>query len=112
MAPPQLQHARRTADSHTLYRSVNERLRELNETFRALIPRGTWVCECFRADCAQAIELTIAEFERLRAHPGRFVVAADPAHVDLRAERVVGEHDGYWTVEIGEDAGRNAHAAD
>lgn len=73
--------------------------REINEA----IERGQWPgdvadqvsfrCECARLGCTQIIELTLAEYERVRAHPRRFVVAV--GHEQLEIESVVdrlGDH--------------------
>jgi hypothetical protein len=57
-------------------------LREVNEA----IERGQWRgeeeqpvgfrCECARLGCDQVIELSVGEYEQVRAHPRRFVLVA------------------------------------
>ncbi len=89
---------------------ANESLfREANEG----IERGLWPgeedqrvpfrCECARLECGEAVRLTAAEYERVRAHPRRFVVI--PGHEVPDAESVVERHTGYLLVEkVGEAA--------
>jgi hypothetical protein len=89
---------------------ANESLfRETNEG----IERGLWPaeddqrvpfrCECARADCAEPVRLTPAEYERARAHPRRFFLVA--GHEVARAEFVVERHSDYLLVEkVGEAA--------
>jgi hypothetical protein len=88
----------RAARNQSLYREVNERIRDLNERFdAALSAGGTWVCECADTECHEPIELTLGEYEELRSHPDRFAVV--PGHVEEGVERLVAAHEGYVTVE-------------
>jgi hypothetical protein len=91
--------------------AANEaRFREVNEG----IARGRWPgeedvpagfrCECARLGCTELIELTLREYERVRAHPRRFILLA--AHDVPEAERIVETRPGYVVVEkVGEAAG-------
>jgi hypothetical protein len=36
----------RAADNQSLFRSINERVKELNDGFSFGAPLGEWVCEC------------------------------------------------------------------
>jgi hypothetical protein len=56
-----------------LFRTVNERIAVLAPGLGDT-PR-LFVCECDRYDCADAVELTLAEFSTLRDLAARFVVA-------------------------------------
>jgi hypothetical protein len=67
---------------------------------------ASWVCECVRRHCLERLELTIAEYEQVRRHPLRFVVAPDEEHVDASAEHVVLTTDRYWVVEKRGDEAR------
>lgn len=89
--------ALRAARNQILLREVNERIKALNEAFDLLTPTGTWVCECADLSCIEQIELTLAEYEAIRAHGARFPVA--PGHEVLEVERVVERHDRYYVVE-------------
>jgi hypothetical protein len=85
---------------HSLFRDVNERIRDLNEDFGALLPTAEWYCECADPDCAGRIEMTLAEYDAIRSHPYRFPVI--PGHEVIAAERVlrvVARHSNYLVVE-------------
>lgn len=57
-----------------LFRQVNERLRELGESFSVVAERADFVCECADERCADPIHLTLGEYERVRSDPRWFVV--------------------------------------
>jgi hypothetical protein len=95
----------------------NEALfREINEG----IERGQWPgeedapvgfrCECARLGCNELIELTIREYERVRANPRRFLLA--PGHELPDGEKVVDAGLGYVVVEKRDQAGAAAEATD
>jgi hypothetical protein len=92
-------HERHAADSQSLYRSVNERIEELNEGWAVDTPYGSWTCECARTDCLERVEMTTPEYQALRQHPARFVVAASDEHVLPEVEQVIERTDRYWIVE-------------
>lgn len=87
---------RRAAANEATIRDVNEG-----------IERGQWPgeedspvgfrCECARLGCNQLIELTVREYELIRANPRRFVVV--PGHEYPGVETVVGARPGYVIVE-------------
>ncbi len=84
------------ARAQSLFREVNERVRELVET-----DPSEFLCECIRRECVETIEMTLAEYERIRLVPTHFIVI--PGHIDADIERVVGTTDAYQVVEkIGE----------
>jgi hypothetical protein len=97
--------------------AVNEaRLREVNEA----IERGQWPgeerervgfrCECARLGCNQVIELTIAEYEGVRAHPRRFVLVR--GHEVSAEDTLVDSGTGWVVVEKLDRAGAVAQATD
>lgn len=100
---------RRVAENEATSRKVNE-----------AIERGQWpgdedsiaafLCECTRVDCNRLLELTPSEYERVRAHPRRFLVL--PGHEVVDVERVVEAQAGYLIVEKRDEAGRLAEAQD
>ena len=88
----------RAARNQSLYREVNEKIEMLNQAFGDALDAGsTWVCECADTTCAQALEMTLGEYEQLRTHPNRFAVVH--GHVLEEVEHVVGENDRYQVVE-------------
>ena len=91
--------AARVGRNQALYREVNERVREMNEAFDALLPIGEWICECANDECFDKIEMTHEEYESVRAGERRFFVKPDDGHVVSEAELVVERHERYWVVE-------------
>jgi hypothetical protein len=87
------------ARDQALFREVNERLRDLNETFAELARESTFVCECANRDCLKHISLTLAEYEEVRRIPTHFAVADEPGHVFPDVERVTRVAPTYIVVE-------------
>jgi hypothetical protein len=71
---------------------VNERI-----GYSAEGATSEFVCECSNTECSSTIELTVAEYERVRSNPTWFVIKAD--HDLAQIERVVSRDDGYGVVE-------------
>ena len=102
---------------------TQERLGADESVFRRInegIERGQWPgeedspvgfrCECARLGCTDVIELTVNDYERVRASPRRFVVV--PGHEQAGLEAVVEAQPGYVVVEKLDQAGRAAAEAD
>jgi len=91
-----LQPQERAARTEALFRETNE-----------AIERGVWPgdrretvrfrCECSQMECHTIITLTLAEYEYVRDHPRRFVIAV--GHENPQAEDVVERHDDHLVVE-------------
>ena len=92
---------------------VNESVfRQINEG----IERGQWPgeedapvgfrCECARLGCNDLLELSVHEYEHVRAHPCRFMVV--PGHEHPEVEVVVEAHAGYLVVEKRDQAADTA----
>ena len=87
----------RIARNEALFRSVNERVRELATVRGSNEPQSVaFVCECGSAGCTATVELTIAEYEHVRADPTHFVVVS--GHESPEVERVVERHERYDVV--------------
>jgi hypothetical protein len=87
----------RAARNQALHREVNERIKDLNERLDDPLDGSTvWVCECNDLDCTEPLQLTLGEYEQLRAHPNHFAVL--PGHVEDAVERIVEEHETYLVV--------------
>ena len=54
-------------------------------------------CECGRAQCAEPIPMTVAEYEAVRAEPTHFAVV--PGHEQPEIESIVELHPTYLVVE-------------
>jgi hypothetical protein len=85
------EHARR----QTVFREVNENIASL--TILAEIGCQLFICECSNTACAESLELTVEEYEAVRAHPTRFVVK--PGHQLAGIERVVEGNGRFLVVE-------------
>lgn len=100
---------RRLAGNEDVFREVNES-----------IERGRWPgdeqapvafrCECARLGCDMMIDLSIREYERVRANPRRFIVAVD--HDNPELETVVEAFEDYLVVEKRGEAGRVSEDTD
>jgi hypothetical protein len=97
--------------------SYNEALcRQVNEA----VERGLWPgeeneparfrCECSHPGCNEIIEITVAKYERVRAHPRRFLLLA--GHEIAEIEAVVDRRGDYVVVEKGGEAGLVAELSD
>jgi hypothetical protein len=87
----------RAARNQSLYRSINEKIKPLNEAFSLTDADPEWICECDDQACVQPMPMTFSEYEALRSQPNRFAVLH--GHVNAKVERVVHETDNYVVVE-------------
>ena len=101
----------RQVKNEVLFRTLNERVREVVESLQLdeLVggeDREAYLCECADATCVERMSLTRDEYERLRESPIRFGVV--PGHVVADIETVV-EANGRFTV-VEKDKGERAIA--
>jgi hypothetical protein len=100
---------KRVAHNEDVFRELNERI----EAGRWPGEEATGVafrCECGDLGCNLLLELTPADYERVRAHPRRFVVA--PGHELPEVETVVDRVGDYLVIEKLDEAGRIAESED
>ena len=88
--------AERQGRNESLFREVNERIAEVNESFE-VEGRSEFLCECSREACKDPVSISMAEYEEVRREPTWFFVL--PGHEDARVERVVTGGDRYVIVE-------------
>jgi hypothetical protein len=75
---------------------VHERRDELDALFVDGLPNTLdLMCECRDASCAKTVKLEPATYADVRAHPGRFVIAAGHDHPAIE----IASHDGYVVIE-------------
>jgi hypothetical protein len=98
---------RRIAENEIVYRTVNEKIEDLNEAFGTLTDTMTVVCECGDESCGEQIELDVRTYERVRSEPTHFVIL--PGHVVPEVESVVEHGDGFDVVR--KDPGEAAELA-
>lgn len=85
----------RLAQNETIFREINERVREVASTHGADAHPYSFFCECANSDCTLQVELSTAEYERVRAEGDRFFVAV--GHELPEVEHVIERH-GSWSV--------------
>jgi hypothetical protein len=89
--------AARLGKNEVIVRDLNERLKAHDSSPNQRF--AEWVCECADMSCMKPVELSIEEYEMVRAEPTRFVVAPGDEHVTRDIERVVRREERYWLVE-------------
>jgi hypothetical protein len=98
-------------------KGLNEaRFREVNEAIERGHPAQgvdepvAFSCECGVLGCNVLVELTVVEYEAVRADARRFLLV--PGHDDPEVERVVLQRPDYVVVEKFGEAGRAAESTD
>jgi hypothetical protein len=76
---------KRLALNEALFRDVNERIREISDTFGQKDATYNFLCECSDPMCAEKVVLTPAEYEHVRAESTRFVVAKGHAMPEIES---------------------------
>jgi hypothetical protein len=84
------------AKTQAMFREVNERIEGMNEEWATVLPVGEWICECADRGCVERVEMALAEYEYVRAHPNRFFVA--PGHELPVVEEAVEANERYVVV--------------
>jgi hypothetical protein len=93
------EHERRAGKNQSLFRDINERVREVNQAHAFQFLLSDWICECADQACTERIEMSLEQYEKVRERPTRFVVAPSKEHVVPDVERVAEKHERYWVVE-------------
>lgn len=86
----------RSARNEAIFREANELLEARRTELSMVEGRTPFLCECGDPSCKAAIQLTIEEYEAVRAKANRFFLGA--GHRAAEAA-VVGETDRYVVVE-------------
>lgn len=97
--------ASQVAANESLFREVNERVEEL-----AADAPTRFVCECADIECTVRLDVPLHEYEAVREHGDRFVVA--PGHERPGFETVVDVRDGYLVVRKTGETGEQAREED
>ncbi|MGZ8782781.1 MAG: hypothetical protein ACXWZB_04715 [Gaiellaceae bacterium] len=87
----------RLARNEALFRDVNERVLAVAAVHGEDDHVYEFFCECSNADCTFQLKATLAEYEAVRAHSTRFVIA--PKHQMPEIEIVVEKSENWWVVE-------------
>lgn len=89
---------RRAGRNQTLFREINERIRDIGDAGR--VPTDEpwdFLCECADVTCTDTISMTVEEYEAVRSEPTHFPVI--PGHERPELETVVGQTERYAVVE-------------
>jgi hypothetical protein len=84
----------RIGRNEALFREVNERIERVTETLQ--VETLTILCECGDPSCLEQIQVSLPDYERVRADPTLFFIRA--GHEDSDVEDVVEEHEDYHVV--------------
>jgi hypothetical protein len=88
--------AERAARNESVFRDANERIERRLDELSLRDGRSPFLCECEDPLCAQPVRLTVEEYEAVRAHPRRFLVAT--AHSGA-GTKTIERHDGFDVIE-------------
>lgn len=99
----------RLGHNEALFREINERI-EAGHWPADEREQIAFRCECSMLGCNVLVELTVPEYEAVRAFPRRFLLA--PGHEIAAVEIVVSEQRGYIVVEKVGEAGAVAEDTD
>jgi hypothetical protein len=79
---PEPQFSRETvARNQTIRREINAAVRAGRDPERSAAP--AFLCECGALGCNTVVEAAIDDYDKVRAHPARFVVDADHLIADV-----------------------------
>lgn len=87
---------RRVGMNEALFREVNEKVRDVSESFGVFSGTLTLVCECGDASCIEQVELRPEEYTAVREDAALFVIK--PGHEAADVEEVVAHRGGYDVV--------------
>jgi hypothetical protein len=84
----------RLARNQALFREVNERVADLADRSHSA---PEFLCECSHEECTDAIEITMDDYEGVRADPTHFMIV--PGHEIPAIERVIDKRAHFFVVE-------------
>jgi hypothetical protein len=96
----------RLAENENLFRETNDRIKDSADEHGADSHVYSFLCECSDRTCTERVELTLAEYEHIRADATRFVVKKN--HVVKEIEQVVETAADHVVIEKHGEAGRVA----
>ena len=86
----------RLIENEKIFRAANERLRERVEAIDPGHSSIPFICECIDERCVERIELSLDDYDRVRATDEHFFIA--PGHPVLDGERLVEDNDSFVVV--------------
>jgi hypothetical protein len=100
----------RLARNETIFREVNERVASVADNHLGEPIRYAFLCECSDTGCFERVDLTLGEYESVRATPTWFVIAL--GHELTEIEQVVRRNDEYQVVQKLGELGEAVAASD
>jgi len=110
VADDQYEREIRAARNQSMFRAINEKMREVNAAFGAASETFVIACECADVACVETLDIKPAEYEAIRREPDEFAVRT--GHLYLDVEDVVEERPGYTVVRKKAAGADFAEAAD
>jgi hypothetical protein len=86
----------RIAANESVFRSLNEKIEDLNRAFSLATESMSIVCECGDMNCVEQLDVDLATYEHVRSDPTWFVIA--PGHEIADVEDIVARHDTFDIV--------------
>jgi hypothetical protein len=90
-----VERAERVKRNESFFREVNAQIEQLSSHATALSLQI--VCECAKVDCMRILEVPEPDYQAVRRHENRFIVAK--GHEMPEYEKVVGDANGYFVVQ-------------
>jgi hypothetical protein len=87
---------RRIGKNEALFREVNDRIERVTESLQVTTENLSILCECGDDSCMEKVEVSLPEYERIRADPALFFVRH--GHEEPDVEDVVEEQRRYYVV--------------
>ena len=84
------------AKNEATFRSANERLEEKADELELGDARTPFLCECEEEGCTEVLRLSRSDYEEVRAHPRRFVLAPGHRNGD---DRLIRDGAGFEVIE-------------
>lgn len=108
---PMEERERRIGRNEALFREVNERIEKVTQALQVEPEPMRILCECGDQSCLEQIEVSLSDYERVRASPTLFFV--HPGHERSDIEEIVERGEGYDVVRKNEGpAAEEARAFD
>lgn len=102
-------HARELAATQSRFRSANDRLRRIVSSYRfEAYDRAPFICECADPACFETVMLSLVDYDRVRAQPTWFLLAAGHEDSEAPQELIVEAESGYAITEMVSVAGEEA----
>ena len=99
----------RKAQNEAVFREANEEIRSVREELSLVQGKTPFFCECEDTQCRALVRLDLDEYEAIRSHPTRFLIARGHTYSSGRA---VDEGEDYLVVEKERVAARVARDTD